>query len=92
MNDTLNTYTPINCGFHDYLEHFATLRSKVTLIYKDGDKTITLKNAVLFDLSGGRNGEYAHVRTSEREFRLRMDYIISIDEIKATSIKTHNYC
>ena len=84
-------YVPINCEFHDYFEHFATLRRPVTLRYNLDGETLTITKAIIYDLSGGRNGEYAHVKNDALHLKIRMDHIVSINEIESKSFNT-DYC
>lgn len=83
-----NKYIPINCAFHDYLEHFATLRQPVNIVYNDevSLRTEIIQEAVIFDLTGGRDGEFTHVRYLEGEKKIRNDYLISVDGIKLASL------
>ncbi|NOQ73465.1 MAG: hypothetical protein GQ574_15780 [Crocinitomix sp.] len=81
-------YVPINCEFHDYFEHFATLRLPVTLCYQLNGLDTTIANVIIYDLTGGRNGEYAHVRNDELDLQLRMDHIVSINEITSKSFNS----
>ena len=83
MSNNTEEYIPISCGFHDYLEHFATLRTPTKIVYKNNAEIITLENCVIFDLSGGRKGEYAHIKNGDKEIKIRMDFIISIDDVDA---------
>ena len=84
MHSTNKPYTPINCAFHDYLEHFATLRQSVVIVYKDEitSKVETILDGVIFDLTGGRNGEFSHIKFPGGEIILRNDYLISVGNIK----------
>ncbi|MFT5820352.1 MAG: transcriptional antiterminator Rof (Rho-off) [Crocinitomix sp.] len=84
-------YQPINCEFHDYLEHFATLRCPITLRYQLNGKATTVSKAIIYDLTGGRNGEYAHIKNDTLDLKVRMDHIISIDAIEAKSFNS-DYC
>ncbi len=84
-------YQPINCAFHDYLEHFATLRQPISLKYFLNGEETKLSNVILYDLSGGRNGEFAHLKNEELNVKIRMDHIISIENIEAKSFIS-NYC
>lgn len=78
----MSDYKPVNCGFYDFFEHFATLREKVTITYVLGEE-IKKRQGIITDLTGGRAGEYLHLKTSTEEIKLRMDYIIAINDIKA---------
>ncbi|MFK8046779.1 MAG: hypothetical protein AB8B72_14870 [Crocinitomicaceae bacterium] len=77
-------YIPINCEFHDYLEHFATLKQAITIVYKDEitSKKEIIENAFIVDLTGGRNGEFSHIRYQAGEKIIRNDYLISVGDVK----------
>jgi len=85
MKNIDKPYKPINCAFHDYLEHFATLRQAVDILYIDENtsETIIIKQAVIVDLTGGRNGEYLHAKTASGKVIIRNDYLISVGAVKA---------
>ena len=88
---TSDQYQPINCVFHDYLEHFATLRKPITVRYLSNGLETSMSDAIIYDLTGGRNGEYAHFKNSTLDITIRMDHIISIDNIEATTFNS-SYC
>lgn len=83
MNEPIKKYQAIPCGFHDYLEHFTTLKQVVTLQYKDENEVIVTHDAIIRDLSGGRAGEYVHFLKDGAEQKIRMDYLISVGGIRA---------
>ena len=77
-------YKPVHCTFFDYFEHFATLRQRVTIRFIENGEEKILNEALIFDLPGGKAGEYVHIRKGEETFIIRADYILSINEINAT--------
>jgi transcriptional antiterminator Rof (Rho-off) len=91
MSTSIDPYQPINCVFHDYLEHFATLQRPITIrFYLNGLETV-LSKAIIYDLTGGRNGEFAHIINDDSNLKIRMDHIISIENIEA-KIFNSSYC
>lgn len=78
----MKKYQPVNCAFHDYLEHFATLKQGITIVYKQGDELMTLSNKIITNLSGGRNGEYLHFFEAGVEQKIRLDDLISVGGIQ----------
>ena len=86
MPATNKPYIPINCAFHDYLEHFATLRQLVTIVYIDEKslKKVVINQAMIVDLTGGRNGEFSHVKFPGGNKIIRNDYLISVGDVKAS--------
>ena len=92
MSAIIKPYSPINCAFHDYLEHFATLRKQVVIVYKDEitSKVETISDAVIVDLSGGRDGEFSHIKFPAGEIIIRNDYLISVGDIKMSDFEGGN--
>lgn len=76
----MTDYIPVNCAFHDHLEHFATLRKEVAVEYLENDQVLK-STGVIIDLTGGRQGEYIHLKTSEEVKQIRMDYLRSVGGI-----------
>ncbi len=84
----MKDYIPVNCAFHDYLEHFATIRETVSVKYFQENKEQRAEG-VIIDLSGGRNGEFIHLSAvGGVEKIIRMDYILSINDITQTDFGT----
>lgn len=92
MRAIKKAYVPINCELHDYLEHFATLGQSIDIVYSDEftRSCEMIKDAVIFDLTGGRNGEFTHIRFPGGERKIRNDYLISINEVKCVDFKEGN--
>lgn len=92
MKTVNKPYRPINCAFHDYLEHFATLRQPITIVYSDENtaEIITLTEAVIANLSGGREGEFSHITYPEGEIIIRNDYLVAVGNIKMSDFEDGN--
>jgi len=87
MENIIEKYRPVDCGFYDHLEHFATLREKIDVVYKENDRIKTIKEAIISDLSGGRNGEFVHLNRDEHI--IRADFLISVGGI---NLDDFNHC
>lgn len=83
-------YQPIDCGYFDYMEHYATLKKPITIRYFENEDIVELKHQVIINISGGRNGEYIHVRINGTEQKIRMDKIISVDGVEAANFSSQN--
>ncbi|WP_035843246.1 hypothetical protein [Crocinitomix catalasitica] len=80
---TETTYTPINCSFYDVLEHYATLKSLVQVVYLDNSFEKTIEKAIITDLRGNsKTGEIMYLQTVDNSYDIRMDYIVSINGTK----------
>lgn len=77
----METYTPVNCTFYDYMEHFCIRKAVIPIVYKEGHEQKTLENQSIVDLSGGSKGEYIHVMVEGEMRKIRMDQLISVGEI-----------
>jgi hypothetical protein len=51
---------------------------------------MTIKNAIILDLSGGSNGEYAHVKNGDEIIKIRLDYLISAGNINLNNPNANN--
>jgi transcriptional antiterminator Rof (Rho-off) len=83
-------YNAINCGFYDNLELLTMRREKITITYLNDDVIMTIKNAIILDLSGGSNGEYAHVKNGDEIIKIRLDYLISAGNINLNNPNANN--
>lgn len=92
MKQPSRPYISVNCAFHDYLEHFATLRQIVVIVYRDEStgQVKTIKEGVITDLSGGRNGEYSHIKFPGGKKIIRNDYLISVSDINVSDFEGDN--
>ena len=43
----METYKPINCGYHDYLEHYATKKLYVKIQYFDDIHAVRTVHAIV---------------------------------------------
>lgn len=76
-------YRPIDCNFYDYVEHFATLRKKITIKYSLPDSSLKSVSTIITDTQQKEDGEYILIKGEPGE--IRMDYLVSLDEIEASS-------
>ncbi|WP_026333449.1 MULTISPECIES: hypothetical protein [Rhodonellum] len=70
-------YIPINCGYYDRLEAWATTKKTCAITYKNGDSTELVSTKIL-DLKLLDGIEYLF---GENGFLLRLDDLVSIDGI-----------
>lgn len=85
-------YIPISCAFHDYLEHYATMRKPVSIKFAVNEEVQELESAVITNFSSQRDdkgtlNEYIHIKTENDIYKLRMDYLVSIDNVLANTFK-----
>ena len=73
-------YKPISCTFHDHLEHFATRRDQVTIVFEDRGSERTLDGVRIADIIGGREGEFVQFINGGSEMLVRLDSIISVND------------
>lgn len=90
MKKVENIYQPINCNYYDYMEHYATLRKPITIRFTEDEQVIELNQTIIQNLSGGRNGEFIHVNIDGKEKRIRMDHIISVDDVEAKQFSSES--
>jgi len=70
-------YHPIACHLYDILEHFATLRQKVVLVFQDEQGERLEKQVLIVDIRKTGDGEYLF--TDDLELPpVRLDRIRSI--------------
>ncbi|MGB0392021.1 MAG: Rho-binding antiterminator [Salibacteraceae bacterium] len=75
-------YTPINCNLYDQLEAYAVLKTPLTLdVELDGVSEI-LEGCLITDFKTQKEGEFAFVRQNEKQMKIRLDKIVSINNIK----------
>lgn len=72
----MTTYTPINCGFHDYLEHYASKKQYVRIQYFDDVHAVRTVDAIVKDLITQKGEEFMLLNTGEQ---FRLDQLIVID-------------
>lgn len=72
----INSYTPIDCGFHDELLTLATLQKVCDIVYKNEDKnTVSTSNKIQDVFSKGKE-EFLQLANG---VTIRLDYIISVN-------------
>ena len=72
----MSDYKPISCDFHSYLEHYATSREVVRLVWKEEEKLI--ENEVSINDLYTKKGEEFIVLSNA--LTLRLDQIVSIND------------
>ena len=72
-------YVPIDCGFVDVIEHFATLRKEVLIVYLLDGVQVKLM-AVIQTWENTGEAEYMILKNG---LNIRLDRIVSIDEHSA---------
>ena len=73
-------YKPISCTFHDHLEHYATNRDQVTIVFEDNGESRTLEGVRIMDIIGGREGEFIQFINGGSEMLVRLDSLISVND------------
>ena len=74
----MSNYSPISCTFHDYIEHFITLKQKVRIVYLNDDEEIEATTRILETYTSPTKEEFMKLENTSSEIRL--DNIISIDK------------
>lgn len=75
--DSQAPYQPVNCNFYDLIEHFATLRKKISIQYYSENGSKITEDAVI-KTTLNRNKEEFMILASGTE--VRMDRIIALDK------------
>jgi transcriptional antiterminator Rof (Rho-off) len=75
----MNDYTPIDCSFHDHLESYAVLKTRVRLSYLDGSEAVSVETVVL-DVRVEGDAEYLLVEGVDAPIRL--DAISGIEPLE----------
>ncbi len=75
MSPAKKKYVPIDCGYLDIIEHYATLRQPVEISYLLDDAEVKL-TAVIKTWENTGEAEYMILRNG---LRIRLDHIVSID-------------
>ena len=70
-------YKPVNCSFVDWVEHYATLRTEVNVVYTDAAaaRVSTTSRIKTWVLESGI--EYLVLAD---DYRIRLDHVISIED------------
>jgi Rho-binding antiterminator len=80
-------YIPVACSFYDELERLATIRKKVSIIYKNDDASEELQDVLIFDFKTTTDGEYLFAKADNEQYRIRLDQIITVDGIHLSDYK-----
>lgn len=83
-----NTYTPIDCGFHDQLEDFAVRRIQVdvVLVPDDGDAPgLNSMSGLISDVFARDGADWMVLRTASGAMTIRLDEIRSVNGIPLPS-------
>lgn len=75
MNDPLDAYHPVDCGFHDILLHHATLRRPVEVVWDEKGRKLA-SNAVIVDVYTHDGREFMRLDSG---VVIRLDRLISVD-------------
>lgn len=70
-------YKPIDCGFHDHLLAWATLRRPVVITYRDHSGNVVQARDVIVDVYTDQGAEYLK---SAGGLQLRLDAILEVEE------------
>jgi len=72
----MNTYTPIDCSYHDYLLELATFKKVVTIVYlENNDKREVISKIV--DVYTKKGAEFL---VTENDLTIRLDQLISVNK------------
>lgn len=71
-------YTPIDCGFHDRLEHWAVTRQPVEITWRDSADTRTSSSRIL-DVFAKNGADW--LRLADGQI-VRLDQVVSVNGMK----------
>lgn len=74
----MKKYSPISCTFHDYIEHFITLRQNVDVKFLENNLEKIVNSKILETYTSQTKEEFMKLEKYPNEIRL--DNIISIDK------------
>lgn len=74
--DNYKDYLPVDCGFLDVIEHYATLKQKVSVHYND----VPAERVVLSRLATWKNIEGVEYLFLVGGLRIRLDHILRIGD------------
>lgn len=82
-----NGYTPISCGYYDYLEAFAVQKKEVDLLFiaPDSPNPMTIQGKVV-DLFSRTQIEFMLFQSGNAQHEIRLDHIIEIGGIPNPSV------
>ncbi|MGJ3249649.1 MAG: hypothetical protein ACFE0J_00755 [Elainellaceae cyanobacterium] len=72
MNES---YSPINCDFHDELEAIATLRNKCVIVYRNSDGEMRVQDYI-DDVYAQNGEEFIKLRSG---LIIRLDALVEVD-------------
>lgn len=72
-------YSPVNCEFHDVLEHHATKRATVRVRFRDEAGAQQERDAVITDVFARDGADFLSLDTGET---VRLDRVVDVDGVK----------
>jgi len=80
--DSFPSYKPIDCSFHDRLEHYSVRQELVEIVFEWNGQTLT-RLALIKDVFASEGADYALIvpvdYTEGKGFTVRLDYLISVN-------------
>jgi len=82
----MSDYLPINCTFHDRLEHWSILKKSVTIVYLE-ENQLRETRALISDVFAQGEAEFACLTLANTDARVlvRLDRIVSVEGITLAS-------
>lgn len=74
----MNDYSPISCTFHDYIEHFITLRKNVDVKFLEYNSEKQVSSKILETYTSPTKEEFMILE--DYPIEIRLDKVISIDK------------
>ena len=65
----MNTYVPINCGFHDRLEAWSVLRQTCQISYRDGEDVVVEVTDQIVDVYAKDKADYLKLKNGTDRHR-----------------------
>lgn len=78
-------YSPVNCEFHDVLEHHATKRASVRVLFRDEAGAQQERGAVITDVFARDGADFMSLDTGET---VRLDRVVDVDGVKLAAFPT----
>lgn len=78
-------YIPVDCGFYDNLEAFATTQKIIEINYLDSDYEAIINQKIKVKDLETKNGEefmIFEVESTKQKIKIRLDRLINIDGIE----------
>lgn len=82
MQNESTSYTPIACGFHDRLEHWAIRQDIVTVVWMENDKQRSAEDRIT-DVFAESGADYIKLGSGET---IRLDFLVSVDGIDVPNV------